>query len=78
MNGTRKFHKATGPAFNSGERWLPCDGSRGYVTIVSVRQYGDEKWDHEVSYRYGSDDHIFTKDAWNFQVRYYHQADREL
>lgn len=75
MNKTIKFHKANGPAFAVGERWVGSSGIR--CSIVSVRQFGNEKWDYEVTYAY-DDGAISTKDAWNFQVRYTHIADLKI
>lgn len=80
MNGKIKFHKATGPAFNPGEIWV---GSRGHrVEVVSVRKYpgatSDHTSDYGVTYKVApkSDPEAqHEKDAWNFQVRYTHQAD---
>jgi len=74
MNGKIKFHKANGAAFNAGEQWVSCDGAGIKCEIVSVRKFGDGKWDYEVTYKYPNGD-ISTKDAWNFQVRYQHVAD---
>jgi hypothetical protein len=83
MNGTVKFHKATGPAFNAGEVWFSATGTK--VEIVSVRKYpganSDYSCDYGVTYKTDPDNHpelINEKDAWNFQVRYIHQADRNL
>lgn len=79
MNGTIKFHKATGPAFYPGECWF---GSRKHcVTIVSVRKYPgattDHTSDYAVTYQWTEGDRVVQheKDAWNFQVRYTHGAD---
>jgi len=74
MNGTVKWHKANGPAFKPGEEWRSIAGNI-YCTIVSVRKYGPGKWDYEVTCRY-RDGREFSKDAWNFQVRYMHIADK--
>lgn len=77
MNGKIKFHKATGPAFNEGEVWVGASGSK--VQIISVRKYigatGDHTSDYGVTYFTGEGDNTHEKDAWNFQVRYTHQAD---
>lgn len=80
MNGARKFHKATGPAFNPGEVWVSSCGIR--VEIVSVRKYQGATSDHTSDYgvTYKTDpvnnpERLHEKDAWNFQVRYTHQAD---
>ncbi len=78
MNGTKKFHKATGPAFNPGEVWYGSGKIR--VTIISVRKYavdGDGISDYGVTYDVGAGAQ-HEKDAWSFQVRYTHQADLEL
>lgn len=84
MNGNQKFHKATGPAFNVGEVWLASDGSKHSVKIVSVVKYPhateNRNADYAVTYEWmeNGEPRQHTKDAWNFQVRYYHQADRYL
>ena len=75
MNGHKKFHKANGPAFAAGEKWVGTSGIR--CEIVSVRKYGDDKWDYEVTAKY-EDGAEFSKDAWNFQVRYQHVADKDI
>lgn len=83
MNGTTKFHKATGPAFYTGEIWYSHAGNIK-VEIVSVRKYnteGNHTSDYEVTYLTSPDSDrtkTHSKDAWNFQVRYGHQADRVL
>ena len=80
MNGKIKFHKATGPAFNVGEVWVGSGKTK--VTIVSVRKYpgatSDHTSDYGVTYEWTEADGTINrheKDAWNFQVRYTHQAD---
>lgn len=77
MNGKHKFHKPNGPAFAPGEIWKACSGSGLTCKIVSVRKWGDGKFDYEVTYEY-SDGQRSTKDAWPFQVRYYHIADENI
>lgn len=76
MNGTHKFHKANGPAFNVGEKWESCSG-KIRCEIVSVRKFGAGKWDYDVTYQY-EDGYQHSKDAWNFQVRYTHIADKAI
>lgn len=79
MNKTVKFHKATGPAFNPGEIWIGAGGIK--VKIISVRKYPGSTTDHTSDYGVtyftnpDRDDVTHEKDAWNFQVRYNHQAD---
>jgi hypothetical protein len=82
MNGKIKIHKATGPAFNAGERWYFADGTDSYVEIISVVKYrgatGNTSSDYEVTYKTdpkNNPDATNTKDAWNFQCRYTHAAD---
>jgi hypothetical protein len=75
MNGNVKFHKANGPAFNPGEVWVSSSGCK--CQIDSVRKFGDDKWDYEVTCVY-PDGAKFSKDAWNFQVRYQHVADANV
>jgi hypothetical protein len=79
MNGTKKFHKPTGPAFNAGEVWFSVSGNIR-VVILGVRKYangGNEISDYAVRYDNGVGVEV-EKDAWNFQVRYQHDADRDL
>ncbi len=80
MNGKIKFHKATGPAFNEGEIWVSASGSK--VKIISVCRYPGAityyTSDYSVTYYTGEGDNTHEKDAWNFQVRYTHQADINL
>jgi hypothetical protein len=79
MNGKIKFHKATGPAFNVGEVWVGSDGNTK-VTIVGVSKYpgatSNHTSDYSVTYEWNGVQ--YEKDAWNFQVRYTHQADLSL
>ncbi len=81
MNKVRKWHKATGPAFNPGEQWI---GSTGHsVVVVSVRKYpgaspdSAHTSDYGVTYEWVERGQVrrHEKDAWNFQVRYTHIAD---
>lgn len=76
MNGTKKFHKPTGPAFAVGEQWVSIAG-KIKCKILSVRKYGEGKWDYEATYEY-TDGSQASKDAWSFQVRYAHVADQNL
>ena len=79
MNGEIKFHKATGPAFHPGEVWVGGSGNR--VTVVSVRKHENTSTNHtsdcSVLYEWVEGDAVrrHEKDAWNFQVRYTHNAD---
>jgi hypothetical protein len=81
MNGAKKFHSGDGPAFNAGEIW---EGSSGHkVEITRTVRYGTGKWDVDVFYWAtisGSERRSveISKDAWNFQVRYQHIADKEI
>jgi Zn-dependent M28 family amino/carboxypeptidase len=77
MNGAKKFHPATGPAFAIGEEWLRADNGPGTVKILNTRVWGPGKWDVDVTYSQ-ADGSKATKDAWNFQVRYFHVADQNL
>lgn len=91
MNGAKKFHSPDGPAFLPGELWESCEGH--VVEIKGTERYGSDKWDVNVYYIYvGKLANMpamltdgrplpareFSKDAWNFQVRYQHQADKEI
>jgi hypothetical protein len=78
MNHKVKFHKATSPAFNTGEVWVGVSGTK--VEVISVRKYpnctGNHSSDYAVTYyTNASKDSTHEKDCWNFQVRYTHQAD---
>ena len=85
MNGTKKWHKANGPAFNPGEQWFGIS-SKFPVTIVSVRKYlfastdSNHTSDYGVTYEWVQNGTVVRheKDAWNFQVKYEHIADRYL
>ena len=80
MNKHIKFHKANGPAFAVGEQWH--NGyNHNYVTIKSVRNWGPNKWDYDVTYTWtnaNGEECEHTKDAWNFQVRYMHKSDNVI
>jgi hypothetical protein len=80
MNHNIKFHKPESPAFIPGEIWFACSGSGNQVEVVSIRRWGTEKWDADVTYRWleNGEYKTNTKDCWNFQVRYFHQADQNL
>lgn len=78
MNGAVKFHKAIGPAFAPGEVWISVSGTR--VEIISVRKYPGASTNHISDYGVtyftnANKTSTHEKDAWNFQVRYTHQAD---
>lgn len=75
MNGAKKFHSPDGPAFNSGEVWKSSRGSA--VTVQNVERWGAEKWDVDVYYLTESGQR-YMKNAWSFQVRYEHNADKGL
>ena len=75
-----KFRKATGPAFSPGEVWIGSSGIT--VEIVAVRKYpgacGEHLSDYGVTYKtdpLNNSEQTHEKDAWNFQVRYTHNAD---
>jgi hypothetical protein len=80
MNGKIKFHKATGPAFKTGEVWHAANGQR--VRIVDVARYlgvlSNHASDYSVMFMDMTDAKVYEKDAWNFQVRYTHEADLSL
>jgi hypothetical protein len=80
MNGKIKFHKATGPAFKTGEVWYAANGQR--VRIVDVARYlgvlSNHISDYSVMFMDMTDGTMHVKDAWNFQVRYTHEADLSL
>ena len=75
MNGAKKFHSPDGPAFNKGEQWSA--GSGDGPVIERVERYGPAKWDVDVYYTQ-TDGTTVRKNAWSFQVRYQHIADRFL
>ncbi len=76
MNHQIKFHSPDGPAFDPGQRWLPASGSKTITTIVGTKRYGPAKWDVDVHYTQNDNPQLITKNAWSFQVRHYHEADR--
>lgn len=79
MNGAKKFHSPDGPAFNPGEIWIGSGGHK--VEIIRVERYGVDKWDVDVYYWIPMDERRsveWNKNAWSFQVRYEHQADKEI
>lgn len=78
MNGKQKFHKPNGPAFNCWEQWHAADGSGRVVEIDVVTKFGDGKFDYDVTYTDIGTGETHTKDAWNFQVKYFHAADKSL
>lgn len=81
MNGAKKFHHPDGPAFNAGEVWVAADGTNYKVEIHRTERYGVDKWDVDVFYWVPMDERRsveLSKNAWSFQVRYQHQADKEI
>lgn len=80
MNGANKFHSPDGPAFNPGEIWWSADGMGLKARIEKIERYGVDKWDVLVYYSFPivGNGQLACKDAWNFQVRYQHQADLEI
>ena len=75
MNGAKKWHKAAGPAFIPGEKWYSSNCHAVY--IVCRREWVQGAWEWQITYQ----DELgnrYEKDAWNFQVRYQHQADLML
>jgi hypothetical protein len=75
MNGAKKFHSPEGPAFNAGEVW---EGStRSKVVIIRTERYNVGKWDVDVYYTQ-ADGSEWNKNAWSFQVRYQHEADKDI
>ena len=77
MNNKIKFHKANGPAFATGEKWISCDGCGIECEIISVHKFGNGKWEYDITYMF-EDGTTHSKDAWNFQVRYMHIADHDF
>jgi hypothetical protein len=65
------FHDVT--QIVPGQRWYAASGNGHFVQIVSVVKYGEGKWDHNVTYEWyeGGECVQHSKDAWNFQVRYF-------
>lgn len=76
MNGARKLHKPTGPAFAPGEQWVSVAGNIK-CTIVGVQACQGDVQNYDVTYMY-ADGSTATKKASAFQVRYEHLADRDL
>ena len=55
-----------------GSRWARADGSKGYVTVEGINQYGSiDPW-YEVVYSWEENGEKFTheKDTFSFQCRY--------
>ena len=75
MNGSKKFHPARSPAFAQGQAWF--DSTNRRVEIVGVEMFAQGKFDGEVFFKCDLGT-VYAKDAWNFQVRYNHQADLDL
>lgn len=78
MNGTKKFHNPDGPAFNEGEIWYSASGVK--ARIERIERWGLGKWDADVYYSFPvvGNDQLVVKNAWSFQVRYQHEADKEI
>jgi hypothetical protein len=76
MNGKVKFHKPNGPAFAVGQEWQAIS-EHFSCWIDSVRKFGEGKFDYIVNYHY-ADGTKSEKDAWGFQVRYRHVADKHI
>jgi hypothetical protein len=74
MNSKIKFHSPNGPAFLPRQRWVSSSGTE--VEILSTARWGNDKWMVDVTYCVVCEpEQTWQKDAWNFQVRYTHQAD---
>ena len=58
------------PYFQPGAVWVRADGTKHETTIRRVEKFGDGKFDYEVFHGHPSGDREYTKDIWNFQVRY--------
>lgn len=58
------------PYFQPGSVWIRADGTKYETTIRRVAKFGDGKYDYEVFHGNPSGDREYTKDIWNFQVRY--------
>lgn len=72
-----KFRKMSSPAFAQGEVWVPADGGKTGVTIVSTRKWDNSNGKYDWSVVYS--DHrgmIHDKDGFSFQVRYMHISDK--
>lgn len=58
------------PYFQPGAVWIRTDGTGHETTIRRVEKFGDGKYDYEVHHGHPSEDREYSKDIWNFQVRY--------
>ena len=56
--------------FQAGSVWIRADGTNYETTIRRVEKFGSGKYDYEVYHGHPSGDREYTKDIWNFQVRY--------
>ena len=56
-----------------GSRWARADGSKGFVTVEGINQYGSIDPSYEVVYSWELNGEKFTheKDTFAFQCRYY-------
>lgn len=80
MNKATKNHKATGPAFQSGQVWyIEPIKKIGKVIIDRVEKEGNGRGliDYRVHFTY-PDGGKGSKDAWNFQIHYTHEADAKI
>lgn len=55
-----------------GSRWAQADGSKCYVTVEGINQYGSLDPSYEVVYscEENGEKKIYTKDIFSFQCRY--------
>lgn len=61
------------PHFAPGSVWKSNDGSSYETTIRRVEPWpggNGGKWEYEVYHGHPSGDREYSKDIWNFQVRY--------
>lgn len=77
MNGNIKFHKPSSPAFNNGEVWVGASGSKVVIDGITHWPVCVGKYDYTVHYTQCNGTKT-SKGAWEFQVRYTHQADEKM
>ena len=71
------FYKPEDEVFDIGERWCASGDPTGKgVIILGVSRFNEGMYDVSVYYKEEGQNYVYEKDAWNFQVRYFHSSDR--
>lgn len=60
----------TDSAFAPGTEWISHDGAGHRVKILSIRRWGQDRWDWDVTYENAKNGISNEKGGWSFQVRY--------